>query len=86
MAVVFEMACVCFVMHDRYVIVCRLGEDVVKKKQEDEEKDCNKKEIKRPRDTTRGDKLFECHGHGMQVSKSVCVCARACMHACTYIF
>jgi len=31
-------------------------------------KDCNRKRIKRQRGTTRGPKLFEFHGHDLQVS------------------
>jgi hypothetical protein len=38
------MACVNFVMHDRYVIVCRFGEDAIKEESKGgKRKECNRK-------------------------------------------
>jgi len=58
----------------------------LKKNRRRKKKDCNRRKIKRPRGTTRGPERFECHGHGLQVRKSVCVCvcARTRAHVHTY--
>ena len=68
------MACVYFVMHNRYVNVCKLGKEAIKKNQGRRKKEFNRKKIKKPHGTMRGLKPFKCHGYGLQVSTSVCVC------------
>jgi hypothetical protein len=74
-----------YVMHDRYVIVCRLGEDAIKKKQEEEEERLQKEEDqettwshKRPK-ALRVSRLWI-------ASEIICVCVCVCVCACTYIF
>jgi hypothetical protein len=82
------MACVHFVVHDRYVIVCRLGEDAIKKKQEEEEE---RLQQEKDQETT----WYHEGPEALRVSRSwiaseqmcvcVCVCVRARTRACTYI-
>ena len=72
-------------MHDRYVIVCRFGEDAIKKKQEEEEE---RLQQEKDQETT-----WYHEGPGaLRVSRSwiasekicVCVCARTRAHVHTY--
>jgi hypothetical protein len=83
------MACVYFVVHDRYVIVCRLGEDAIKKKQEEEEE---RLQQEKDQETT----WYHEGPEALRVSRSwiaseqmcfccVCVRVRARTRACTYI-
>jgi hypothetical protein len=67
-------------MHDRYVNVCKLGKDAIKKNQGRKKKECNRKKINKPHGTMRDLKLFKCHSCGLQVSISLGVCVCVCVH------
>jgi len=79
------MAYVYFVMHDTYVIVCRLGEDAIKKKQEEEEE---RLQQEKDQETT----WYHEGSEALRVSRSwiaseqICVCMCVCARAFAYIF
>jgi hypothetical protein len=71
-------------MHDTCVIVCRFGEDAIKKKQEEEEERLQQEKDQETTWYHEGPEDLQVSGSWI-ASEQVCVgCVYAC--ACTYIF